>query len=140
MDGIYILFATTDEFFNDEKRGVVTYPALKTRITTSNTLELPSIGGNEMVEIAKNVRDICQCAWKQNLRIENSQLTACAKIAEDTRIPSAIARTYVKSLIKLFDNISDGKTDDPLERFREIYNSTFDEVAIERENFDMELS
>lgn len=133
MDGIYILFATTDEFFTDDIKGVVSYPALKTRITKANTLDLPPIKKKEMEEIAANIKEICQVAWGIPLRIEKSQLNNCVAIALEHNIPSARARTYVKAVIRLMQHLHDGKTEDPVSIFSELYGSTFSEVATERE-------
>jgi hypothetical protein len=138
MDGIFILFATTDEFFNDPVKGVVSYPALKTRITKSNTLELPPIDKKEMTEIAYNIRGICNVAWNMKIRLNDDQIAECVKIAKENNIPSARARTYVKSVVSLMEQIRDGDTKNPTEQFSEIYNSTFIEVATERENFEAE--
>lgn len=140
MDGMYILFATTDEFFNDPIHGVVSYPALKTRITSANTMNLPSISSKEMYEIAVNIKTISQIAWKVNLKIENHQISECVQIAEEINIPSAIARTYVKSMIKLMEEDRDGTVDDPVSRFEKIYSSTFDEIATERELFEEDMA
>lgn len=139
MDGIYFLFATTDEFFNDTVRGIVSYPALKTRITKTNTLNLPSIGEKEMEEIAINLKEICQIAWGTKLRIDVGELRKCVKVALDHNIPSARARTYVKSVIRLMESIRAGKTDEPIEAFSDIYTSTFNEVATEREEAQSEI-
>jgi hypothetical protein len=139
MDGIYFLFATTDEFFNDPHKGIVGYPALKTRITQNNTLNLPSIGKNEMEEIATKVKNVCQIAWGVSLRISLSELTRCVEIALEHNIPSAKARTYVKSLIRLMDNIRNGQTDNPAGRFSDIYSATFNEIAIEKEKAIAEI-
>jgi len=139
MDGIYFLFATTDEFFNDPHKGIVGYPALKTRITQNNTLNLPSIGKNEMEEIATKVKNVCQIAWGISLRISLSQLTQCVEIALEHNIPSAKARTYVKSLIRLMDNIRNGQTDNPVGRFSDIYSATFNEIATEKEEAISEI-
>jgi len=139
MDGIYILFATTDEFFTDDLKGVVSYPALKTRITKANTLDLPPIKKKEMEEIAVNIKKICQIAWSIPLRIGKSQLNNCVEIALEHNIPSARARTYVKSIIRLMQNLHDGKTDDPVSIFSELYGSTFSEVATEREQSQSEI-
>ncbi len=138
MDGIYVLFATTDEFFNDPVKGVVSYPALKTRITKANTLDLPSIGKKEMEEIALNLKEICQIAWKIFLRVTKGQLEECVRIALERNIPSARARTYVKSLIRLMESVRNGETENPAKTFAEIYNITFNEVAIEREEATLE--
>lgn len=139
MDGIYFLFATTDEFFNDTVRGIVSYPALKTRITQANTLNLPSIGEKEMEEIAINLKEICQIAWGTKLRIDVGELRKCVKVALDHNIPSARARTYVKSVIRLMESIRAGKTDEPIEAFSDIYTATFNEVATEREEAQSEI-
>lgn len=138
MGGIYILFATTDEFFTDDIKGVVSYPALKTRITQANTLNLPSIKKKEMEEIAVNIKEICQIAWGIPLRIGKSQINNCVKIALEHNIPSARARTYVKSIIRLMEHLHDGKTEDPVSNFSELYTSTFSEVATEREQAQSE--
>ena len=138
MDGIYILFATTDEFFRDDEKGVVSYPALKTRITQANTLNLPSIKKKEMEEIAVNIKEICQIAWGIPLRIEKTQLNDCVKIALEHNIPSARARTYVKAVIRLMERLHDGKTEDPVAIFSDIYSSTFSEVATAREQAQTE--
>lgn len=138
MDGIYVLFATTDEFFSDPIRGVVSYPALKTRITKSNTLDLPPIGKDEMYEVALKLRDICQFAWDIKIKVDNEQLSKCIDVAIENNIPSARARTYVKSMINLMGSIRDGNTTDPVDQFSEFYNATFIEVATEREQFEAE--
>ena len=139
MDGIYVLFATTDEFFNDPIRGVVSYPALKTRITKANTLDLPSIGKKEMEELATKLKDICQIAWDVPLRIEKAQLINCVEIALEHNIPSARARTYVKAMISLMESIYRGETEDAVSNFSELYSSTFNEVATEREQAQAEI-
>ncbi len=139
MDGIYFLFATTDEFFNDPEKGIVSYPALKTRITQANTLDLPPIGNKEMEEIGINLKEICQIAWGITLRIEVEELKKCVVVALDHNIPSARARTYVKSVIRLMESIRKGKTDKPIEAFSDIYTATFNEVATEREEAQTEL-
>jgi len=139
MDGIYILFATTDEFFNDPLKGVVSYPALKTRITKSNTLNLPPISKDEMYEVALKLKEICKFAWDAKLRINDEQLSKCVQIAIENNIPSARARTYVKSVISLMENIRDGNTTDPVNKFSELYSSTFNEIATEREHFENEI-
>ncbi len=133
MNGIYILFATTDEFFNDPNRGVVSYPALKTRITQANTLNLPSIGKVEMEEIAEKLKIICEAAWGVQLKITPFELRKCAEIALERNIPSARARTYVKSAIRLMESIRDGNTVNPLSTFAELYALTYNEVATEKE-------
>lgn len=133
MDGIYVLFATTDEFFNDSVRGIVSYPALKTRITQANTLDLPSIGQSEMEEIALKLKEICEIAWGIGLRISPSKLNECVKVGLEHNIPSARARTYVKTVIRLMESLRSGRTEDPVADFGELYVSTFSEVAIERE-------
>lgn len=133
MDGVYILFATTDDFFNDPEKGIVSYPALKTRITSANTLDLPPIGKQEMEEIATNLKEICQIAWEIPLRVTPAQLKKCVEIALERNIPSARARTYVKSIIRLMGNIRNGRTEDAAKMFAEIYNITFNEIATEKE-------
>ncbi len=134
MDGLYILFATTDEFFTDPVKGVVSYPALKTRITQANTLALPSIGKTEMEEVAYHLKEICQIAWGIILEVNEHQLDTCVKIALDYSIPSGKARTYIKSLIRLMEALrADGKID-PVAVFSEIYPNTYNEVAIEKES------
>lgn len=134
MDGIYIIFATTDEFFNDPKNGIVSYPALKTRITRANTMDLSPIGKKEMEEIASNLKEICQIAWNGFLRVTKDQLDECVRIALERNIPSARARTYVKSIIRLMETIKNGQTQHPAKTFAEIYNVTFNEVATEKED------
>lgn len=138
MNGVYVLFATTDEFFNDPTRGVVSYPALKTRITQANTLNLPSIGKVEMEEIAEKLKIICEAAWGVQLKITLFELRKCAEIALERNIPSARARTYVKSAIRLMESIRDGKTVNPLSTFAELYTLTYNEVAIEKEEARLE--
>jgi hypothetical protein len=133
MNGIYVLFATTDEFFHDPVKGIVSYPALKTRITKANTLDLPPIGKKEMEEIAMNLKEICQIGWKLLLRLTKGQLEECVRIALERNIPSARARTYVKSLIRLMESVRNGETENPAKTFAEIYTITFNEVATERE-------
>lgn len=139
LDGIYVLFATTDEFFTDPNRGVVSYPALKTRITQANTLSLPSIGKAEMEELSENLKTICEMAWGLQMRITSVQLKNCAGIALERNIPSARARTYVKSIIRLMESIRDGQGKDPVATFAEIYNTTFAEVATEKEEAQSEV-
>lgn len=139
MDGIYVLFATTDEFFSDPIRGVVSYPALKTRITQANTLNLPAIGKEDMEEIAEKLKKICEIAWELTLRITSAQLKECVGIALKYNIPSARARTYVKSIIGLMESIRDGQTEDPISTFDKLYAITFDEVATEREEARSEI-
>jgi len=134
MDGLYILFATTDEFFSHPLKGLVSYPALKTRVTQANTLTLPSIGKAEMEEVALSLKNICEIAWDINLKANGEQLNSCVKIALDYSIPSGKARTYVKSLIRLMETLKDNKNADPIAVFSEIYPNTYNEVAIEKEN------
>lgn len=134
MDGLYIIFATTDEFFTDPIKGVVSYPALKTRVTQANTLYLPSIGKVEMEEIAHRLIDISGMAWDMRLNVDDQQLNECIKIALDYSIPSSKARTYIKSLIRLMEAVRTDEKADPVAVFGEIYPNTYHEVATEREN------
>jgi hypothetical protein len=133
MDGVYILFATTDEFFTHPVKGLVSYPALKTRVTQANTLRLPSIGTAEMKEVALVLKNICEIAWDIGLKVDAEELKSCVKIALDYSIPSGKARTYVKSMIRLMEALRDNKDADPIAIFSEIYPNTYNEVATEKE-------
>lgn len=130
IDGIYILFATTDEFFSAIPE---VYPALRTRITSANTLDLPHIEKEAMEEIGNKVKRICEIAWKTSIELTPIQINQCVKVAVERPIPSARARTYVKSLIKLMVELRESRTRDPVLTFTKIYPATSLEVATEKD-------
>jgi len=136
LPGMYFLFATTDEFFTDAVGGVASYPALKTRITESNTVLLPPLTENEVREIAHKIRDIYEIAFLGGSRLEisDSQLNRCCELAHRRLMPvSARARTFVKSLIRILEAVKEDPKIDLQSRFDDIVEQTYDQVATEKE-------
>jgi hypothetical protein len=129
----YFLFATTSEFFTDPVRGVNSYPALKSRVTTNNTYELPALSKAEMVEIGKNLRAIYEIAEGRESKMTDEMIERFAAVAADRlQTRSARARVFVKAFVRALRDVDQGKRMSG-DQFQDVVDGIYNEVADQRE-------
>lgn len=135
----YFLFATTSEFFTDPERGVNSYPALRSRVTGTNTYDLPSLSKAQMAEVGHNLKAIFDVAEGTTLAMTDQLVETFAEVA-DGRLEgrSARARVFVRSFVRALRMVQERKKV-TLETFAEIVDGVYNEVTADRESALEEL-
>lgn len=125
IPGLFLIYATTPDFYSDPKHGIVVYGALSGRIgkpeerhpralDTIWNLDAVETKLEDYQEAAKKIRAVYAMAYPEADSILPSESTVSNKVAELFRIHSSLAavrfwRLLVTALISDFDDHMEGK-------------------------------
>ncbi len=142
LPGLFLIYATTPDFFSDPKHGIVVYGALSGRIgkpeerhpralDTIWNLDAVETKLDDYQEAARKIRAVYAMAYPEADSTLPSESTVADKVAELFRIHPSLAavrfwRLLVTALISDFDDHMEGKPreteklyDDVMDRLRE---------------------
>lgn len=142
LPGLFLIYATTPDFFSDPKHGIVVYGALSGRIgkpeerhpralDTIWNLDAVETKVDDYQEAARKIRDVYARAYPEAESALPSEATVADKVAELFRIHPSLAavrfwRLLVTALISDFDDHMEGEPreteklyDDVMDRLRE---------------------
>lgn len=142
LPGLFLIYATTPDFFSDPKHGIVVYGALSGRIgkpeerhpralDTIWNLDAVETKIDNYQEAARKIRDVYAMAYPEAESALPSEATVADKVAELFRIHPSLAavrfwRLLVTAMISDFDDHMEGEPreteklyDDVMDRLRE---------------------
>lgn len=142
LSGLFLIFATTPDFYTDPKHGIVIYGALSGRIGSPTThrpraldvvwnLDAVETRLEDFQEAARRIRSVYALAYPEAESILPNEQSVNQKVAELYRIHPSLAairfwRLLVTALIRDFDDHLEGELrtsdqlyDDVMDRLRE---------------------